>query len=132
MGIISRLIEKLFSDQTTRQQQKSVRERPRTYTGEEFAIMEQEQSGETWHGVPLSELSKLANSLYRGKYVSVDDNDYLVFYYTSKSGKTNYGARYKLDESKQLERLPHNYYHNQWRDIGDTFFELVKERFSFK
>lgn len=49
------------------------------YTPEEFVILEQEHSGERWHGVPLSELSKLAQTVYHGKYVKVDQWGFLRF-----------------------------------------------------
>lgn len=75
MGFLKRVILDLLS--VWRQAQ--VYESEKNYTPEEYVIHEQEQSGESWHGVPLSELSKLAQQTYRGRYVTVDKYGFLVF-----------------------------------------------------
>lgn len=72
MGIINNILKGLFSDSSTSQHKRQAYEPPKCYTPEEFVILDQEQSGERWHGVPLSELSKLAQTTYRGRYVEVD------------------------------------------------------------
>ena len=72
------------------QSQENVYEPPKTYTPEGAKVHEQEQSGEKWHGVLLSELSKLAQQTYRGRYVEVDKYGFLVFNYSSNSRKTKF------------------------------------------
>ena len=106
-------------------------EPPKRYTPEEFVILEQEESGESWHGVLLSDLSKLARETYRGRYVKVDEYGFLVFYYSSNSRKTSFRAQCSLDESGLLKREPHSYYPGQWRDSADDFVEMANQRFSF-
>ena len=104
-------------------------ESPRFESAEEFTIYEQEQSGETWNGVPLSELSKLAQTVYRGRYVEVDEYGFLVFHYYSKSKKSFYRAQCELDENGHLRRRSASYYPNQWRDAADEFVYKANEDF---
>ncbi|MDD3219669.1 MAG: hypothetical protein PHR50_10915 [Lachnospiraceae bacterium] len=77
--------------------------------------------------MPLCELSRLAQTTYRGKYVKVDKYDFLVFYYSSNSGKTGQSVQCQLDESGQLKMMPHGYYPVQWRDSADEFVEKVNQ-----
>lgn len=95
-------------------------------------IYEQEQSGERWHGVPLSELSRLAQTVYHGKYVKVDQWGFLEVYYTSNSNKTRFHVQCDLDENGRLHRLTHNYYPGQWKDSTDDFIEKANQQFSFR
>ena len=72
----------LSSDSSSQQRQGRTYEPPKRYTPEELVVLEQERSGERWHGVPLSELSKLAQTVYHGKYVKVElseDNKNMLF-----------------------------------------------------
>lgn len=128
MGFLKRVILDLLS--VWRQAQ--VYESEKNYTPEEYVIHEQEQSGESWHGVPLSELSKLAQQTYRGRYVTVDKYGFLVFCYSSKSRKTKLNAQCKIDENGFLTRLSHGYYYGQWKDLADEFVEKVNRQFTFR
>lgn len=101
------------------------------FSPEESVIYEQEQSNKQWHGVPLSELSKIAQTTYRGKYVTVDEYNFLVFHYSSKSRKTNFHVQCTLDENRELKQMPHGYYQGQHRDSSDEFIEKANKLFSF-
>lgn len=105
---------------------------PKHYSPEEFVIHEQEESGERWHGVPLSELSMMAQETYRGKYVKVDRSGVLEFYYSSNSRKTEQVAQYELGEDGLLKMLPHHYYSGQWRDSSNEFAEKANQHFTFR
>ena len=129
MVFLNKIIKGLFS---STQHQEYTYTPPRRYTPEEFVILEQERSGERWHGVLLYELSRLAHSTYRGKYVKVDKSNFLVLQYTSKSRKTQQYAQYVINENGKLEMLPHGYYQGQWRDSSDEFLEKANQDFSFK
>lgn len=129
MSIINKILKGLFS---STQRQEYIYTPLRRYTPEEFVILEQERSGERWHGVLLSDLSKLAQSTYRGKYVKVDNSNFLVLHYTSKSRKTKQYAQYIINENGNLVMLPHEYYQGQWRDSSDEFLEKANHSFSFK
>lgn len=132
MGLVGDLIKAIITNVSSVQSDKRNYEQPRRYSPEGFVVREQEQSGESWHGIPLSELSKLAQDTFRGRYVKVDAYGYLVFYYSSNSGKTGRSAQYKINESGQLEMIPHNYYPGQWRDSSDEFAEKANQIFSFE
>jgi hypothetical protein len=133
MGLFGDIFKALLSDSASqRQPQRRAYEPPKRYTPEEFVILEQEQSGETWHGVPLSELSKLAQETYRGRYVKVDQYNFLVFHYASKSRKTRLSVQCDLDENGQLRRLLHNYYPGQWTDSADDFVRKANQQFTFR
>lgn len=131
MGLIEDVFRALGSSSSPRRRQGHGYEPPKRYTLAELVILEQEQSGERWHGVPLSELSALAQTVYRGKSVSVDKYGFLVFHYTSNSGKTRFRAQCELGEDGRLRRLPHNYYPGQWKDSADDFVEMANQRFVF-
>lgn len=132
MGIFGNILKGLLSDSSSPQRQGRTYEPPRRYTPEEYVIYEQEQSGERWYGVPLSELSRLAQTTYRGRYAKVDQYNFLVFHYSSNSKKTRLSAQCKLDENGLLHRLPHGYYPGQWRDSADEFIEKANQEFSFR
>lgn len=131
MGLLGDVLRGLLSDSTSERRQGRAYEPPKTYTPEEYVIYEQEQSGEEWHGVPLSELSRLAQTVYHGKSVSVDSSGFLVFNYTSNSGKTRFHAQCEIGDDGLLQRLPHNYYPGQWRDSADIFVEEANKQFVF-
>ena len=138
MGLLGNFLKALLSDSSSKQQhheqqqtKRYVSEPPKRYTIEEFVILEQEQSGETWHGVALSEMSRLARTFYRGKYVKVDQYNFLEIFYTSNSGKTTFHAQCELDENGKLQRLTHNYYPGQVRDPADAIIEKMNQQFSF-
>lgn len=132
MGILKTILKGIISDLSFLQNQENVYEPPKTYTPEGAKVHEQEQSGEKWHGVLLSELSKLAQQTYRGRYVEVDKYGFLVFNYSSNSRKTKFSAQCELDENGCLRRVPHNYYPGQWRDSADDFVEKANQKFVFK
>lgn len=132
MGILSNIIRSLVSGPPSEQRQKRSYHPPKNLTHEEYVVFEQEQSGERWHGVPLSELSKLAQTVYHGKYVEVDQYQFLVFYFTSSSNKTRFSVQCSLDENGQLRRLTHNYYPGQWADSADDFVLKANQLFSFR
>ncbi len=132
MSLFRKMIDGLLSNSSAQQRPRKTNELPKTIRPGEYIIYEQEQSGETWHGVHLSELSRFVQENRLGKCVTVDEYGFLEFHYTSRSGKTRLHARCRLDENKQLTRLPHTYYHGQWTDSADTFVELVNEKFTFR
>ncbi len=132
MGILKNFLRGLVLETSASQKyQKSVYEHHKRYTPEEYVIYEQEQSGRSWYGVPLSELNKLAQTVYHGKYCKVDQYNFLVFYYTSNSRKTSFSAQCEIDENGRLRRLPHGYYPGQWRDSADDFVEKANQCFTF-
>lgn len=133
MGFLGNLLKDIFSnsDSVSSQQQTKPYEPARRFTPLEYIIYEQEQSGEKWHGILLSELSKLAQTIYHGKYVKVDKYNFLVFYYSSRADKKRFEAQCKLDEKGRLVRLPHSYYPGQWRDSADDFVEKANQQFTF-
>ncbi len=132
MGFIKDIAKLVLKDSESYQHQKQVYEPQKYYTPEEWVIHEQEESGKKWHGIPLSELSKLAQTVYHGKYVTVDEYDFLVFHYSSRADKKRFHAQCELDENGQLRRMPHNYYPGQWKDSADDFVEKANQYFSFK
>lgn len=101
------------------------------YTPEELVIHEQEESGEIWHDVQVSDLSRLAQMTYHGEFVRIDENDFLEYSFTSNSGKTKLSAQCYIDDDGHLVRTPHNYYPGQWRDSADDFVEKANQSFSF-
>ena len=131
MGLFGSFLKKKKSNSSARQRRRPVYEAPQTYSPEEYVIYEQEQSGERWHGVPLSELSRLAQTTYRGRYVKVDKYGFLVFCYSSNSRKTRQSVQCELDENGLLRAMPHGYYPGQWRDSSDEFIEKVNQQYRF-
>ena len=125
------LFDKFFCS-TSKQYIRRVYESPKKYTPEEYVIYEQEQSEESWHGVLLCELSKLAQETHRGRYVKIGKDDNLVFYYSSNSGKTKFYAYCKLNKDGRLALVPHDYYPGQWCDSSDEFVEKANQNFAFR
>ena len=125
MGKILKYLLSIFLDYS------SANNTSKRYTPEGFVIHEQEQNDERWHGVRLCELSQLAQTTYRGKYVEVDQYGFLVFHYTSNSGKTHRSVQLEVDENGQLKCLSHYYYPGQWRDSADEFIEKANQQFCF-
>lgn len=132
MGFLEEILKAFNSDSPSQKRQRRIYEPPKKYTHEEYVIYEQEQSGEKWHGVPLIKLSKLAQTVRHGKYVLVDENNFLVVYYSSNKDKTVFHVQCNLDENKQLRRLTHNYYRGQWRDSANDFIEKANQMFTFR
>lgn len=132
MGVLGNILKSFLSDSSSQQYQRQTYEPPKRYTPDELVILEQEQSGERWHGVHLSELSKLAQTTYRGRFVKVDQSNYLVFHFASKSRKTKLFVQCDLDENGKLRRLTHNYYPGQWTDSADDFIKMANQQFSFR
>ena len=132
MGLFGNFFKKSRIESVSSQRQRQVYDPPKRYTPEEFVIYEQEQSGEYWHGVPLSELSRLAQTTYRGRYVKVDQYGFLVFHYASNSGKTKQSIQCELGEDGLLRAMPHGYYPGQWRDSSDDFIEKANQEFVFR
>lgn len=132
MGLLGDILKGLLSNTTGQENTRRSYEPQKRYTPEEYVIYEQEQSGETWHGVPLSELSKVAQTTYRGKYVKVDQWNFLVFHYSSNSRKTSLSVQCELDENGQLKQMPRGYYPGQWRDSADEFVEKANQQFTFR
>ena len=131
MGLLDKLLKKSKTESASRQRQRLMHEPPKYYNPEEFVIYDQEQSGECWHGVPISELSKIAQTTYRGKYVKVDQYNFLVFYYSSKSRKTSLYVQCDIGEDGLLRLMQHGYYPGQWRDSSDEFIEKANQTFVF-
>lgn len=132
MGLFADVLRSLLSDSAPEQRRRQPHELAGNYTVEEYVIHEQGQSGERWHGVPLSELSKLAQTVYHGKYVKVDQYGFLLFCFTSNSNKTNFRVQCDLDERGQLMRLSRNYYPGQWKDLADDFIAKANQAFTFQ
>lgn len=76
MGLFADALRSLLSDSAPEQRRRQPHEPAGNYTVEEYVIHEQGQSGERWHGVPLSELSKLAQTVYHGKYVKLEQDEF--------------------------------------------------------
>ena len=96
------------------------------------ALLEQDQVDKCWHGVSLHDLNQLAKDTRYGTKVEVDEYDFLVFYYTSKSGKKIFPQQCELDDNKQLVRLSANYYPGQLHDSADGFVEKANQLFIFQ
>lgn len=133
MGLLSLLFNYVFGGfENTQTQSKKVSYGPtKRYTPEEYLVYEQEKSEKYWHGVPLCELTKLARTIYLGRHCRIDSSGFLVFCYTSKSGKTKFSAQCEVDINGRLRRLSHDYYPGQWRDAADDFVSKANEYFSF-
>jgi len=89
------------------------------------------EADKTFGGVPLSKLNELAKSIYHGVKVTVDKYGFLVFHYTSNSGKTTFRPLMELDEFGQLTNLG-GHYPGQWWSVADEFVKRANELFSFK
>ncbi len=87
MGLFGNVVKKNSVASSFEQHHESAYESPKSYTLEDYVVYEQEQTGERWHGVPLSELSKLAQTTNRGMYVKADRYDFLVFLLFFSIGK---------------------------------------------
>lgn len=131
MRSIVSVLKFLFNSSSQQERNRQTYQPKTTYSPEEYIIYEQQQAGKTWHGVPLCELSKLARTTYRGKYVTVDKWDFLVFHYCSNSKKTSRSVQCELDEDGKLIQLPRYYYPGQWRDSADEFVEKANQQFVF-
>lgn len=127
MGLLGILLKRSKTESASRQRQRPVYKPPKYYTPEEFVIYEQEQSGECWHGVALSELSKLAQMTYRGRYVKVDHYEFLLFCYSSNSRKTKLSIQCELDKDGLLRAILHSYYPGQLRDSSNDFIEKANQ-----
>lgn len=132
MGILREILKGIMTSSSSQDKNNQMYQPQKTYTPEEYVIYEQEQAGETWHGVPLSELSKLAQTTYRGKYVTVDKWNFLVFHYSSNSKKTRLSVQCVLDDNGRIKQMPRNYYPGQWRDSADDFVEKANQQFTFR
>ena len=132
MGLIKKFIRTIISDTISKPEMSYMNRSQQRYTFEERVINSQEQSEELWHGVPLSELSKLAQETYRGRFVKVDQYGFLVFYYSSRSRKTSLSVQCCLDDNGCLKRMTHNYYPGQWTDSADEFIDKVNRYYDFR
>ena len=132
MGLFGDIIRELFSDSSPQPRQSQTYRHQESHTPEEWFLIEQEEAGELWHGVPLYELSKLARWVYHGKYVKVDQYGFLEVFYTSNPNKTMHHTQCDIDEDGQLYRLTYNYYNEQWKDSADDFIEMANQQFTFR
>ena len=89
-------------------------------------------SESSFGGVSLSELNAIAKSVYHGEKVIVDQWGFLVFLYTSTSGKTQHQSQMKIDEYGKLVKLTDVIYPNQWETSADAFVEKANGTFTFK
>lgn len=89
-----------------------------------------EEPYQEFHGVPLSELSKLAKEeAMRGEYCSIQD-EHLILHYHSNRGKPMQ-RRLTFDDKKK-KFIPSGYYYaNQYYSPEDDFIKLANEKFSF-
>lgn len=90
-----------------------------------------EEPEATFGGIPLSELNKVAEGIYHGLKVTIDEYGFLVFHYKSKSGKTIYHQQIKMNELNKLVNLG-GHYPNQWWSTADEFVKKANELFLFK
>ena len=109
MGFLAELLKVLFQDSS----------------------LEQDQVDKCWHGVPIQDLSQLAQTTRHGKKVEIDKDGFLVFYYTSNSGKTRYHVQCTLNENNELVHMPIQYPSGQWHDSSDEFVEKANQTFTF-
>ena len=85
-----------------------------------------------WHGVPIEALNSLAKEVYHGVRAYEDSFGFLVFDYTSRSGKTTNHSQCNLDENKKLKKVTDRIYENQWRSSADDFVREANNRFTFE
>lgn len=90
-----------------------------------------EEAEETYGGVPLSKLNVLAKNVYHGLKVTVDQYGFLVFHYTSNSGKTKFDSQIELSEDNKLVSLG-GHYPGQWYSSADDFVKKANELFTFE
>jgi hypothetical protein len=88
------------------------------------------EAEKTFGGVPLSKLNELSRKIYHGVKVSIDKNGFLVFHYTSISGKTDFHPRIVIDEFGKLVNLG-GHYPGQWWSSADEFVRRANELFAF-
>ena len=81
-------------------------------------------------GVPLSELSELANEIYHGISCSIDKYGFLVYKYKTNSGKTCDYVQITLDETGALKNLGRRYPGQIWSS-ADAFIKRANEKFKF-
>ena len=92
------------------------------------AVTEPEQ---VFGGIPISQLNELAKSIYHGVKVTIDKFGFLVFHYTSNSGKTTLHPQMWINELGKLEgNVTH--YPGQWWSSADEFIKRANELFTFK
>lgn len=82
-------------------------------------------------GVPLSKLNEVAKNIYHGVKVAVDESGFLIFHYTSNSGKTTFRPQIVINEFGKLVSLC-GHYPGQWRSPADEFVKRANELFSFE
>ena len=86
---------------------------------------------ETFGGVPLSELNKIAKQCFHGIRCTVDQEGFLIFHSSSNSGKTKFHTQLVIDELGKLVNLG-GHYPGQWWSSADEFAKKVNETFKFK
>lgn len=118
MGVLTNILSGLFTNNSA-----SV---SKTATKTVEAVLE-----EMFGGVPLSKLNEIALSVYHGIKVTVDQYGFLVFHYTSNSGKTKYHPQIEINELGKLVSLC-GHYPGQWWSSTDEFVKRANEIFTFE
>lgn len=88
----------------------------------------EEESEDTFCGVPLSEL----NELVYGVYVTKESDYRLLCHYKSRSGKTKFEATLEVDEDGKLVNKLDMRYFGQSSTMADFFVEKANERYTFE
>lgn len=86
---------------------------------------------ETFGGITLSKLDKLAKEIYHGLSCSIDKWGFLVFNSKSKRGHQTFHTQMTLDETGRLINLG-GHYPGQWWSSADEFVKKANELFTFK
>ena len=89
------------------------------------------KSEKIFGSIPLSKLNEVAKGIYHGIKVTVDQYGFLVFHYTSKSGKTIFHEQIHIDELGKLVNLG-RHHPGQWWSSADEFVKRANELFLFK
>ncbi len=81
--------------------------------------------------VSLSKLDELAKSIYNGISATIDEYGFLLFKYTSNSGKTTYRSQMKVNEFGKLVDLCGRHYPGQWWSAAVEFIKRANELSTF-
>lgn len=85
-----------------------------------------------YHGVPMSELDKLAKEVWHGERVSIDNSNFLNFRYKSNRGHQHFVSQFEIDDNGNLAKIMDRYFPGQVRTTADAFLEEANKRFTFK
>ena len=120
-----RIIEFRKGDNIVRE--KEAFEKSKILSKDDKIMIRQSRMGEKWHGVSVYELSELAGTLPRGRYVEVK-NDRLYFYYSRKITKLKKYVDFEWDERRKEMKYVEYEYDNR-NELADEFLKLVNEKY---